>query len=194
MRFPEDPNRGPGRSVMNIHSAASRRVKGLRMKTRSLYAVPLIAWALACAGCQREGLHPVSGMVLYKGEPAAGAVVYFHRDGGAGSDAEAIPMGTVAADGSFWITSGDDYGVPAGSYKVLIEWLDQPTTSKGGAVKPAGPENGGRNVARAAWKPATSRVRPPDRLKGRYLDISHPLVKAEVKPETNTLAPFELTD
>jgi hypothetical protein len=40
-----------------------------------------------------------------------------------------------------------------------------------------------------------SRVRSgPDRLKGRYLDISKPLLHAEVKAESNRLPPFELTD
>jgi hypothetical protein len=31
-------------------------------------------------------------------------------------------------------------------------------------------------------------------LKGRYFDIGKPLLHVEVKPETNQLPPFELTD
>ena len=34
----------------------------------------------------------------------------------------------------------------------------------------------------------------PDRLKGRYFNVSKPLLQAEVKPGPNQLAPFELTD
>ena len=38
-----------------------------------------------------------------------------------------------------------------------------------------------------------SRVRSgPDRLNGRYFDISKPLLHAEVLPQSNTLDPFEL--
>jgi hypothetical protein len=137
----------------------------------------------------------VSGKVLYKGEPAAGATVYFHRSGGDGPASEIIPTGVVQDDGRFWVASDEAYGAPAGTYDVLIEWLDRPSSSKGGAtVKPAGLDKGGRKTARAPWRPGPSRVRPPDRLKGRYLDIERPLVKAEVRPGTNTLAPFELTD
>jgi hypothetical protein len=165
------------------------------MRTHSVVAIPLIAWAVACAGCRPEGLYPVSGKVLHKGAPAAGATVYFHRNGGAGAAGDAIPTGTVEEDGSFSIATGDASGAPAGTYTVLIEWLDQPSSSKGGAAaKPAGLEKAGRKAARGPWKPGPSRVRPPDRLKGRYFDIEHPLVNAEVKPGTNTLAPFELTD
>jgi hypothetical protein len=164
------------------------------MTNRSVFAGPVIVWTLACAGCLPEGQYPVSGKVLYKGEPAAGATVYFHRIAGDGPAGDIIPTGVVQEDGRFWVNSGDADGAPAGTYNVLIEWLDQPSTSKGGAAKPAGPERKGRNVTRATWKPGPSRVRPPDRLKSRYFDIEHPLVKAEVKPGTNTLAPFELTD
>jgi hypothetical protein len=33
-----------------------------------------------------------------------------------------------------------------------------------------------------------------DRLKGRYFDISKPLIHADVLPQSNSLAPFELVD
>ena len=50
----------------------------------------LMWWVLAAAivagGCgSPAGLVPVSGKVLYRGEPAAGAVVYFHRQAEPGS-------------------------------------------------------------------------------------------------------------
>jgi hypothetical protein len=165
------------------------------MRTRLVFVAPVIAWAFACTGCQREGLYPVSGKVLYKGEPASGATVYFHRDGGDGAPGDDIPMGTVEQDGRFWIASGDDNGAPAGTYHVLIEWLEEPSASKGGAAaKTVGLEKGNRKAAKAPRNSGLSRVRPPDRLKGRYFDNEHPLVKVEVKPGTNNLSPFDLTD
>jgi hypothetical protein len=165
------------------------------MKTRSVLVIPVLAGVLVCAGCRRGELSPVSGKVLYRGEPAAGATVYFHRVGGGGSASDVVPTGVAREDGRFRVASGDADGLAAGTYHVLIEWLDRPTSSRGGAVaKPAGPQKGGRKLAQAPGKPGTSRVRPPDRLKGRYLDIEHPLVTAEVKPGTNHLAPFDLTD
>ena len=40
-----------------------------------------------------------------------------------------------------------------------------------------------------------SRVRSgPDRLKGRYFDITKPLLHADVAAGSNQLPPFELTD
>ena len=39
----------------------------------------LVAFALASGSCSRNGLYPVAGKVTHKGDPAAGAVVYFHR-------------------------------------------------------------------------------------------------------------------
>jgi hypothetical protein len=114
--------------------------------------------------------------------------VYFHRTGSPAPAVDVIPTGTVQGDGRFWLASGDADGAPAGTYHVLIEWLDKPSSSKGGAVvRTAGLEKGSRKSARAPWKPGPSRVRPPDRLNGRYFDIERPLVKAEVKPGTNNL-------
>jgi hypothetical protein len=34
----------------------------------------------------------------------------------------------------------------------------------------------------------------PDRLKGRYADPSKPKLTVEVKPESNNVPPFDLTD
>jgi len=135
--------------------------------------------------------------VLYKGAPAAGATVYFHRNGGAGAAGDVIPTGTVEEDGSFSIASGDANGAPAGTYTVLIAWQDRSSSANGmpGVTSPT-PAKAKRNPksARTTPKIRPSPSLPSDRLKGRYADPDHPLLKAEVKPETNSLAPFELTD
>ena len=57
------------------------REEGMSMKKTSWC---VLAAAIVAAGCgSPAGLVPVSGKVLYRGEPAAGAVVYFHRTVGA---------------------------------------------------------------------------------------------------------------
>jgi hypothetical protein len=166
------------------------------MRKHGFLTISTMALAIASAGCgNSDGLYEVYGKVLYKGEPAKGATVYFHRSGRPEPGREVIPMGIVQEDGTFRLVSDDAYGAPPGQYNVLIEWRDQPTSSKAGAkVRPAILEKGRGKTARASLKYTPSRVGPPDRLKGRYFDIEHPLVKAEVKPETQDLSPFELTD
>jgi hypothetical protein len=160
-----------------------------------LVVIPVIAGALACTGCRPEGLHRVSGKVLYRGEPAAGATVYFHGNGAAGPAEEIVPMGTAQEDGRFSIATGDADGAPAGTYKLLIEWLDKPSTSKGGArVVRTGLEQEHGKTARTQLSLASSRVRPPDRLKGRYFNVEHPRLIANVTPGTNNLGTIELTD
>jgi hypothetical protein len=129
------------------------------------------AWALACTGCDDDtGLYPVHGMVLYKGEPAVGATVYFHRRGAADPFREQTPQGVVADDGSFTLAGPAGAGAAPGEYAVLVEW-------KEGAGKRKGRSPG---------------LNAPDRLKHRYLNPAKPLLLAEVKPTTNRLPPFEI--
>ena len=67
---------------------------------------PVLALAIVAGGCGGPaGLIPVSGKVLYRGEPAAGAVVYFHRQAEPGSSGGPIPFGIVEGDGTFSLTS-----------------------------------------------------------------------------------------
>jgi hypothetical protein len=136
------------------------------MNKRCFCAAALLA--LACTSCG-NGLYPVSGRVVYKGQPAAGAAVFFQRQGGDPVN-EPMIMGLVQDDGSFTLVCGSQgKGAPPGEYDVLIEWKR--------AVHKAGREQ-----------------KPPDRLKGRYADPKSPLLQATIKAETNNLPPFELTD
>src|SRR5262245_1382391 len=86
----------------------------------------LVPVVLAGSGCgNRVGLSPVTGKVLYKGEPAAGAVVYFHRHAEPGTVSGPTPYGTVEDDGSFSLaTEGLGHGARPGMYSVLVEWRD----------------------------------------------------------------------
>ncbi|MGO9467202.1 MAG: hypothetical protein ACLQIB_19330 [Isosphaeraceae bacterium] len=155
--------------------------------TRKLILIVSTAWSLAIAGgCGNSaGLVPVSGKVLYKGEPASGAVVYFHREGGSGTPAQPIPSGTVEDDGTFALSSDNlGNGAKPGQYAVLIEWPDR----AGNGVVPV-KTRGKTNLVKR------SRVRSgPDRLGGRYFNIANPLLHAEVKSSWNQLEPFDLKD
>jgi hypothetical protein len=130
----------------------------------------LAALALLGSSCGGNGLHPVSGKVLYRGDPAAGAVVYFQRTSANPMNEHTI-MGLVGKDGTFTLVCGHlGTGAPAGEYDVLIEW---PHVSK----QPKG-------LARKGH----------DRLNGRYADPKRPRLHAVVKAEANNLPPFELKD
>lgn len=135
---------------------------------KSLLCIPALL-GLACVSCG-NGLYPVSGKVTYKGQPAAGAAVFFQRPG-VDLLNEHMIIGLVQEDGSFELVCGSQgKGAPPGEYNVLIEWKDGP--------------NRGRGRARAM----------PDKLKGRYADAQRPLLHATIKAGSNHLPPFELTD
>jgi hypothetical protein len=131
----------------------------------------LVAVTLACTSCGNSTkLYPVSGKVMYKGAPAAGAAVFFQRRG-ADPLAEQTIMGIVKEDGSFTLVCGpQSAGVPVGEYDVLIEWKRRSSQ--------------GRGLAQPV----------PDRLKGRYANPKQPLLHAVVRAGTNDLPAFELTD
>jgi hypothetical protein len=81
--------------------------------------------ALTAVACSKSGgrkpVYPVKGKVQFDGRPAEGALVVFHPVGAAG--AEGNPHATVAADGTYTLTtydSGD--GAPEGDYLVTVEW------------------------------------------------------------------------
>ena len=154
---------------------------------KSIGVMAASALALVGAGCgESNGRYPVYGKVLHKGEPAIGATVSFFPKSAAGSDGQ-IPRGEVEADGSFRLDSGDlGPGALPGQYAVLVEWRQGPLRTHR------------RDTARTVGKHAAREGKPlliaDDRLKGRYFDIAHPRLDAEVKNESNTLPPFNLTD
>lgn len=121
---------------------------------------------LTCTSCEQkeQATYPVSGVVTYKGSPASGAVVVFHRRGDSASDNAAT--GVVQQDGTFELVSGAGKGAMPGDYVVLVEWKGTDQRQRRG----------------------------PDKLKGRYADPKRPRFHVTIKPERNDLPPFELTD
>ena len=94
------------------------------------------ALALVCISCS-NGLSPVSGKVVYQGQPAAGAAVFFKRQGGDPMNEHMI-MGLVQEDGSFTLVCGaQGTGALPGDYDVLIEWKQGPNRGKGRTRTPS---------------------------------------------------------
>jgi hypothetical protein len=141
------------------------------MKQRLSFALAAAAGVLSCAGCgNSNGRYEVSGKVLYDGQPAPGAVVYFHRKEVDDPLHEHVAQGVAGEDGTFTLASPAGIGALPGKYAVLVEWKEG-----AGQVR-------GRSPSLSA----------PDRLQGRYMDAVNPALHAEVKAHTNHLPPFEL--
>ena len=93
------------------------------MNSIRVWAVALLAVALASCSKSPEkpATYPVSGRVLYEGNPATGAVVILHAIGGAATGER--PRAKADGKGEFTLstfTKGD--GAPAGEYAVTVEW------------------------------------------------------------------------
>ncbi len=152
--------------------------------------VAALVLASFCAGCGEDhGLYAVHGKVRYKGQPANGATVIFHREGGSPVPADKelpVATGTVDAQGDFTLTSGDwgDGALP-GNYKVLVVWHDSEAFNKLDKAERTKLENRyGRDRARHSL----------DRLQGYYSNTEKPLLHAEIKSQPNDLPPFELAE
>jgi hypothetical protein len=141
------------------------------MSKRFGFIALMFAVGVTSFGCRNaNGLYPVSGKVLVKGEPAVGATVTFIRKGVADPFKEPTPQGVVREDGAFALAGPAGTGALPGDYVVLVEWK----------------EGAGKARGRA---PALS---APDRLKKRYLDPNRPLLTATIDAKSNSLPPFEV--
>jgi hypothetical protein len=92
-----------------------------------------LIWALA-AGCgggdsDRIALHPAAGVIRFKGEPLAGAILTFHAvNKPAPSDETPVPVpaATSQDDGTFVVSTyelGD--GLPEGQYQITVSCEDR---------------------------------------------------------------------
>jgi hypothetical protein len=133
-----------------------------------------LALALGCLACSKGGsdLPPVQGKVLYKDQPAAGALVTFHPRGDAKPTTER-PVGTVQKDGTFTLTTGPKDGAPPGEYTVTFIWPEE-VAAKG--------------KKQFSTSPPDSR----DKLNGAYADPARSTFKVTINSGTNQLEPFRL--
>lgn len=127
----------------------------------------------AASGCSggKPALVPTKGSVKVGGEAAKGAVVMFHPQGTANGQ---TASGVVGDDGTFTLSSGLDQGLAPGTYKVTVTWEEK-------GKEPTEAERM-QNLVESG----------PDRLKGKYSDVSKTTLTAEIKAGQSELPPFEL--
>src|SRR5262249_19173929 len=136
---------------------------------QALPSLPPPAWrwfllvpALFCVSCSGGGssLFPVEGQVLYKNEPAFGAVVLVHPPT---DDLKALkPSGVAKKDGKFTLMTGQEKGAPAGEYTVTITWPEEVPVKKKQAM---------------SMEAGESR----DRLNGAYAGRASSKLKVQIK-------------
>jgi hypothetical protein len=125
---------------------------------------------LGCGGPEPpESVYPVKGEVFYRGKPAVGALVAFHK---VGADPNAgQPSGEVQDDGTFTLTSyrADDGAAP-GEYQVTISWRE----TTGGSL--SDPEYG------------------PEKLPKKYQTPDKSGLSVSVTAGSNNLGAFQISD
>jgi hypothetical protein len=129
--------------------------------------------AAAVVGCgSGSKAYPVQGQVFHRGQPAAGAVVYFHLKDNK-DPSRPVPSGTAGPDGTFRLsTFGTEDGAPPGEYVVTVYWPE------------SGPASGKEKAA--------SRDSPADRLGERFAKPGPNSPTATVEARPNQLPPFQL--
>ncbi|GIW88210.1 MAG: hypothetical protein KatS3mg108_2534 [Isosphaeraceae bacterium] len=127
-----------------------------------------VALAIVPTGCSeqsnREPVYPVTGRVLFEGQPAFNAFVIFHPAPGSPPNAQAA-HGKADEQGDFRLSTYNSFdGAHAGLYRVSIIWPELTEDLEDG----------------------------PDRLNGRFANPASSPFQVEVKPGQNTIPPFEL--
>ncbi|QVL34784.1 hypothetical protein KIH39_13005 [Telmatocola sphagniphila] len=124
-----------------------------------------------------NNLYPVTGKVIYKGQPAVGAILYFNVKG-ADPKVSQTASAVVGEDGTYTLeTSRFGKGAAPGDYTVIVYWPREDTEAKGHHT-PAAPKKGNQ----------------PDRLKQKYFVAGNPLLEAKIIAGKNEIPPFDLTD
>jgi hypothetical protein len=135
-----------------------------RFPARSGGLVLAFCLPIALGGCSSSGkdgrkpVHRVSGKVLFRDQPAVGALVVFIPANEPPEPVDPRPRGTVQADGTFKLTTYEpDDGAPVGDYTVVITW------------------------------PSESRDEPEDKFLGRFADRQRSAIKFPIKAGKNEL-------
>lgn len=134
----------------------------------------VLVLALGCLGCSsEERLHPVSGKVMYKSQPLAGALVTLHPQGSNDPRTER-PNGFTQKDGTFTLTTGQKAGAPAGQYLVTIICSRSTQPAGKGKIINTGEDDS------------------VDVLGGMYANPNTSKITVEIRPGNNILPPIEL--
>jgi len=151
-----------------------------RMSNSLLIAVFLTCWCVGCGDNSKIPVYPVRGTVLYRGEPAEGALVIFHPVDQSKNLKESIPprpSGLVDSDGAFVLTTHQPTdGGRAGDFQVSIVWFNE-------AVE----KDGGLGLGDSEHGP-----KPKDKLNGKYADPKRSGLTATITAGKNDLEPFDL--
>jgi hypothetical protein len=143
--------------------------------------IPIIGLALAIgfvSGCG-SGRHPVSGVVMFEGQPVPKATVVFTSDVGN------VATGFSDDSGNFSLLYQDKPGIPAGKYKV--------TVTKSKIVEGRSPaeiaESGGKSTDKEYLAKMKAKAAPPGPTITKKPDIGElPAIYASV-----TSTPIEVT-
>ncbi len=162
------------------------------------FLVVLASLNLSCGG-KVEGLAAASGKVMSQGQPAAGAVLTFHRQSGGGpppaSVAQIRPSTNAREDGSFTVESQPvGTGIAMGDYRITVEWPEDPNTLEQGGndLKSKSSSVKGKTIVVNRRGKYGNVLK--DRLKGRFADASTTPYKAEIKAGSNDLGTLEIQD
>lgn len=86
--------------------------------------VGLLGYWYSTLGPSRSvAVHPVKGRAVFEGQPMSGANVILHPSSTSKVPAELRPRGSVAADGTFFLSTFDlNDGAPNGDFVVTVVW------------------------------------------------------------------------
>jgi hypothetical protein len=155
-------------------------MSGARATNRFPRAAAIVVAAaalLSFVGCGdgRLATYPVTGTVIVDSQPAHGALVIFCPV--EGQDAELMrlrPAAETGPDGKYQLTTFETHdGAPAGKYQVMVRW---------GGPRPESSSEMRSDRAR----------RPPDRLRGRFMNPQTSGLTATVDEEATEVPPFQL--
>ena len=113
----------------------------------------------------------VQGKILVDGQPANGAVLLFHPDGGT---VKTVSSAQALEDGSFTLVTDTKPGIPAGSYIVTLTWPD-PNHKVSDREKMMGMGEPGKDL-----------------LDGKYVTKDRSKIKMEIAAGATTLPPIEV--
>jgi hypothetical protein len=151
-----------------------------RLSDSLLIAGFLAFWIVGCGDNSKIPVYPVRGTVLYRGEPAEGALVIFHPVDPSTNLKEKIPprpSGLVDSEGAFVLTTHQPTdGGRSGDYQISIVWFNEAVEKEGGLGQ-GDSEHG---------------PKPKDKLNGKYADPKRSGLTATITAGTNDLEPFDL--